>query len=105
VVDGSLIRRRLLARQLYGIRRPAGWLIPAFQLVGEGVIPGLDRVVPRLPPGMHPLAVVRWFTTPQPDLTRMDDPDEAALSPADWLRTGGDPAAVAELAENAGGLV
>src|SRR4051794_27132851 len=30
-VDGSLIRRRLLARQLYGIRRPAGWLLPAFQ--------------------------------------------------------------------------
>src|SRR5688572_11643270 len=27
-VDGSRVRQRLAARQLYGIRRPSGWLLP-----------------------------------------------------------------------------
>jgi len=27
-VDGSRVRQRLAARQLYGIRRPTGWPIP-----------------------------------------------------------------------------
>ncbi|HEV8634480.1 MAG TPA: hypothetical protein VG370_09630 [Chloroflexota bacterium] len=103
-VDGSLIRRRLLARQLYGIRRPAGWLVPAFQFDGGGVVPGLDRVLPHLSPAMHPLAIVRWFTTPHPELVRPDDPEETALAPIDWLRIGGDPTEVAELAESAAGF-
>jgi hypothetical protein len=102
-VDGSLIRRRLLARQLYGIRRPGGWLLPAFQFDAGRLIPGLDRVLPHLSPAMHPLAVVGWFATPHPELVRPDDPEETALAPIDWLRIGGDPVAVAELAESAVG--
>lgn len=102
-VDGSLIRRRLLARQLYGIRRPGGWLVPAFQFDAGRLVPGLDRVLPHLAPTMHPLAVVGWFTTPHPELVRPVDPAESALAPIDWLRTGGGPAVVAELAESAVG--
>jgi hypothetical protein len=98
-VDGSLIRRRLLAGQLYGVRQPAGWRVPLFQFAGRQVVPGLGRVLPRLPAALHPLAVVRWFTSPHPELIRPDDPDATPASPLDWLRTGGDPAVVAELAE------
>jgi hypothetical protein len=43
---------------------------------------------------MHPLAVARWFATPDPDLSV----DDVALSPRDWLLAGGDPEAVAKIA-------
>jgi hypothetical protein len=93
-VDGSRIRQRLLARSIYGIRLPSGWRVPAFQFEANRLLPGLDIVMPRLPKDLHPLEVLGWFTTPNPDLVVND----ASVSPRDWLRLGRDPKAVAELA-------
>jgi hypothetical protein len=43
---------------------------------------------------MHPLAVAHWFTSPDPELTL----DGVALSPRDWLLSGGDPEVVGAIA-------
>jgi hypothetical protein len=102
-VDGSRVRQRLIARQMYGIRRPTGWLLPLFQFEGDGLVPGIERVLPRLSGQMHPLAVVGWLSRPHPDLHRPDDPSETPISPLEWLRSGGGPDAVAERAEDAAG--
>lgn len=102
-VDGSRVRQRLLARELYGIRERRGWLIPIFQFQGNLLVPGLDRVLPRLDPGLHPLAAVSWFTRPHPDLYLPEDARETPVSPREWLLAGGDPLIVASLAEDAGG--
>jgi hypothetical protein len=97
-VDGSRVRQRLAARTLFGVKRGDGWRIPAFQLDGDRLLPGLDAVVPRIDPAIHPLGVFRWFTTPDPDLEIAN----TSISPRDWLRMGNDPAPVAALAEALG---
>lgn len=96
-IDDSRVRQRLAERTLYGIKAGNSWRIPRFQFDGGRVLPGIERVVPRLDPELHPVAVYRWFTTPDPDLV-VDDEEERALSPRDWLRTGRDASVVAELA-------
>jgi hypothetical protein len=102
-VDGSRIRQRLLARQLFGIRRRSGWLLPRFQFTDRGLVPGIERVLPHLPAGLHPLVVAAWFATPHPDLTLPGDTTEAAAPPREWLLAGGDPESAANLAEDAAG--
>ena len=64
------------------------------KLESNGVIPGVKGVVWKLSPTFHPVAVSRWFTTPNADLTL----DDEAVSPIAWLASGGPPAGVAALA-------
>lgn len=99
-IDGSRVRHRLAARTLYGVRSSEGWRLPRFQFDAARKVPGIERVVPRLEPGLHPLTVAGWFTTPDPDLVL----ERVALSPRDWLRAGGDVAVVASLAEAVGSI-
>lgn len=98
-VDPSRIRQRLTAvpPTLYGIRLDSGWAIPAFQFADEALLPGLAEVVSRLDEELHPVAVLRWFTTPHSDLSRPGFED-LPLSPRDALRSGFPPAEVAEIA-------
>jgi hypothetical protein len=93
-VDPSRIRQRLLNRTLYGIKVRGEWRLPVFQFDTHQPLPGLERVIPRLDPGLYPVGVVSWFALPDPDLESGDE----ALSPRDWLRVGGDPTIVAEIA-------
>lgn len=92
-VDRSRVRQRIYARSLYAFKHRGVWLVPAFQLRRRKLVPGLDAVVSALSPSLHPVAVSRWFTTPNPDLV-VGSP----VSPIDWLAAGGAPAAVASLA-------
>ena len=101
-IDGSRVRHRLADRTLYGIKDRGAWRLPAFQFDGRGVVPGLARVLPRLPSDLHPLAVLGWLKRPNPDLSL--DADETPLSPLDWLRTSHDPERVARLAPGVGQL-
>jgi len=101
-IDPSRVRHRLAARKLYGIRLPSGWRLPAFQFEGDKLVPNIDRVLPRLDPGLHPLGVINWFTLPNVDL--FFDEDETPVSPLEWLRGGGDPRTLAELAKDIGGI-
>jgi hypothetical protein len=95
-VHSSRVRHRLAARTLYGVRHAGGWRLPRFQFDGSRPVPGIERVFPQLEPGLHPLAVARWFTGSDPDL----ELDGVALSPRDWLLAGGAPDAVAALADD-----
>ncbi|HEX5416305.1 MAG TPA: hypothetical protein VFZ25_11610 [Chloroflexota bacterium] len=99
-IDASRIRHRLAERTLYGIREKSGWRLPAFQFTTNGLIPGIERVIPALPPSLHPLAVLGWFTRPNSDLH--DDADQTPISPLDWLQTGRNPEPVAQLARGIG---
>ncbi len=109
-VAASRIRQRLTSRPptLYGVRlqggaqggdRRSGWRIPEFQFEEDELLPGMAEVVVALDPELHPIAVYRWFTTPNTDLVAEED-DGRELSPRDWLRLGLPPSAVAELASS-----
>ncbi len=93
-VDASRVRQRIYARSLYAFKHRGGWLIPSFQIEVNGLVPGVETVVPKLSPALHPVAVSRWFTTLNADLVL----DDEAVSPIAWLSSGGQPAVVAALA-------
>ena len=93
-VDPSRVRQRIYARSLYAFKHRGGWLIPSFQLQSNRVIPGVEAVVSKLSPTVHPVAVSRWFTTPNSDLILNDK----AVSPIAWLSSGGPPDGVAAMA-------
>jgi hypothetical protein len=98
-VDPSRIRQRLAAepRTLYGVKEGRSWRLPKFQFAGMKLVPGIDQVFAALPRDLHVVAVQRWFTTPHSDL-HADPKEEQSIAPLDWLRTGGAPEVVAELA-------
>ncbi len=96
-VNDSRIRQRLAQRALYGIKVGDEWRLPAFQFARKGLVPGIDRVLPRMPENLSPVAVHRWFQTPNPDLETKEGKAEA-LTPLQWLACGNDPDVVAELA-------
>lgn len=100
-VDPSRIRQRLTADPptLYGIRIGTGWYIPEFQFDGDESIRGMGEIVSQIDPELHPVAVFRWFTSPNRDLST-DDPSGGNLSPRDWLRLGFPVQPVVELASN-----
>jgi hypothetical protein len=93
-IDASRVRHRLAKRQLLGIRRPRGWLLPAYQFGADGrLLPGVERVTASLATA-HPVVVARFFATPQPELVV----ERRVLTPRAWLEGGGDPARVVALA-------
>lgn len=93
-VDASRVRQRIYARSLYAFKHRGGWLVPSFQLEANMLVPGVEAVVSKLSPTLHPVAVSRWFTTPNADLVLGDE----AVSPIAWLSAGGQPEVVAALA-------
>lgn len=93
-VNDSRVRQRLGERRLYGIKRGDGWRLPAFQFTPDGLVPGIDRVLVQLDPGLSPVAVYRWLVIPNPDLAA----EGREHSPLQWLLSGRDPEAPAELA-------
>lgn len=97
-VNDSRVRQRLAKRSLYGIKAGDEWRLPAFQFARTGLVPGIDRVLPRLPSRLSPIAVYRWLHTPNPDLDDGSEEQGRTLTPLQWLQTGGDPEVVAELA-------
>ncbi len=97
-IDPSRVRHRLAAHSLYGLKSADGWRLPRFQFDGDQTLPGLERVLPRLERTLHPVSVVRWMLSPDPDL----ELDGRPASPRDWLLSGGDPVPVAELASALG---
>lgn len=97
-VNTSRIRQRVVGRPrtLFGFKLGTEWRIPKFQFEKRRVVSGIGQVVAKLPSDLHPVAVYRWFATPNPDLTC--DDAETPVSPLDWLKMGNPPAVVADLA-------
>lgn len=92
-VTSGRIRQRISARTLYALRSQGEWRLPAWQFDGDGVVPGLEDVLPALPE-LHPLSVLGFLSRHDPDL----EIDGETVSPLTWLASGGDPRPVAELA-------
>ena len=67
-------------------------LLPAWQVVDGRLLPGLEAVATAAV-GLHPLTLAGFMTRPDEDLVV----DGQAVSPIDWLLTGGDPDVVAQL--------
>jgi hypothetical protein len=97
-VEDSRIRQRLGARTLYGIKLQAVWRLPLFQFTEHGTVPGIEAVLPHLDAALHPLSVLGWFTTPNPDLVYGEE--EEPVSPLSWLLAGRPSEPVAELASS-----
>ena len=103
-VNESRVRQRRLARTLWAISDNSAWVFPALQFEPDprtGMpakqIRGLDRVFPVLPADLHPVAVAGFLRTAHPDLTLRG----RALSPLEWLRSGGDVEPVLRLVDAA----
>ena len=92
VTEGR-VRHKIGRGDLYAL--PSGRRrLPRWQFTEGGTLPGLAQVVRALPVGEHPLGVLAFMTTPQPEL----DLGGRRVTPEQWLRAGGDPAPVTELA-------
>ena len=97
-VNDSRIRQRLAERALYGLKVDDEWRLPIFQFEEKGgLVPSIDRVLPRLDESLSAIAVFHWLTTPNPDLASAET-QGAPVSPIAWLKLGLDPQEVAELA-------
>ena len=95
-VGRSRVSQRVSAGELYWLTGPDGVrYFPSWQFRKGSVLPGLQAVLRTLDPGLHPLSVSRWFTTPHDHLLV----DDVPVSPSEWLATGGDPRTLAALAE------
>ncbi len=98
-VTSGRVRQLLGSSRLFGFKTGADWRIPSFQLLKRGgLVPGIDKVVMRLPKNVGLLPFYNWLTTPNPDL-RTRDAEEGAVSPLDWLRMGESPDEVAALVD------
>lgn len=94
-VDPSRIRHMSADGALYAMRTGRQNRYPSWQFGDDGrPLPGLRAVLQALPPGLHPLEVRGFMTTPQPDYAVRG----RELTPIQWLAAGGDPAVVADLA-------
>jgi hypothetical protein len=51
---------------------------------------GIGEVLRRVDRSVHPVALLNWFTLPDPDL-HLDEGEERAVSPREWLLSGGSP--------------
>lgn len=93
-VDRSRISQRLAERSLYAVPRGDDRCYPLWQFDGSSVLRGLKPVLTVLDPGLHPLTVDHWFNAPNLELLAANQP----VSPIQWLKTGGQAAAVVPLA-------
>ena len=90
----SWVRHLIAAGRLLAMRSGRRTLLPAWQFGEDGrPLHGLDVALRAARPGQHPLAWQAFMATPQPDLELGGQP----MTPRQWLASGGDPAAVADL--------
>lgn len=94
----SRVRQRLKDGTLYGVKARRENRLPAFQFEGGGEVPGVGGVLRHVDRSVHPVALLNWFTLPSPDL-HLDEEEEGAVSPREWLLSGGDPGVLVPLAE------
>jgi hypothetical protein len=87
-VSDSRLRQRIGEGTLVAIRQPhgRGWLIPDFQVTGDGELPYLARVLSARQRSVGADTLARVFELPNEELD--------GRSPRDWLASGGEPAPV-----------
>lgn len=97
-VSEGRVRQRLKEGTLYGLKAGRENRLPAFQFEGGREVRGIGEVLRSLDRSVHPVALLGWFTLPNPDLY-LDVEEERAVSPREWLLSGGDPGVLVPLAE------
>jgi len=98
-VSKSRLRQRVIEGSLFAIAEGGHRVYPTFQFTPAGVIRGLPDVLDALGKNRHPLAVYRFFCTPTFDLEIPGD--DEAVSPREYLESGGAIADVVLLAKDA----
>lgn len=100
-VTRARVRQRALERSLLAIREDDEWRFPRAQFGGptstdghDAPIRGLPTVSMALPLDLHPVEAWRFLVEPNSDLELAD----RAVSPIEWLRSGGSPDPVAAIA-------
>jgi hypothetical protein len=96
-LSSGRIRQLLLAGQVYGFKQDGDWRIPAFQFQGNKLVPGIGKVMAKVPRSLSLVALYNWLTTSNPDLRSEAEGDEG-FTPLEWLRSGCSPEAAALLA-------
>jgi len=94
----SRVRQRLKEKTLYGVKAGRENRLPAFQFEGGKEVPGIGEVLRHVDRSLHPVALLSWFTLPSPDLY-LDEEEERAVSPREWLLSGGAPGVLVPLAK------
>ena len=94
----SRVRQRLKDKTLYGVKAGRENRLPAFQFEGGKEVPGIGEVLRQVDRSLHPVALSNWFTLPNPDLY-LDEGEERAVSPREWLLSGGAPGVLVPLAQ------
>jgi hypothetical protein len=93
-VSAGRVRQLITAKSVISIPNDdGGHLLPAWQFVGNRVVPALDRLADVVV-AVHPLTFAGFMTRPDVDLVVDGEP----VSPVQWLISGGDPAVVRDLA-------
>lgn len=92
-VHPTRVSQRVTDRSLYSfIDTNDQRCYPEWQFVNGKIVAGLKAVLSEMDPDLHPLTVDRWFNRPDVDLVVND----IAVSPIEWMRSGGAPAKVAD---------
>ena len=94
----SRVRQRLKEKTLYSVKAGRENRLPAFQFEGGKEVPGVGEVLRHMDRSVHPVALSNWFTLPNPDLY-LDEGEDRAVSPREWLLSGGSPGVLVPLAE------
>jgi hypothetical protein len=93
-VSASRVRHRVNERSLYAFKTGNQLRLPLWQFHKDELVPGLSKVLEAIDPGLHPLEVAGFMTSPDDDLVIAEEP----ATPRAWLIGGGDPLVVAHLA-------
>lgn len=78
-VTPARVRRMIRDRTLYAMRIDGRVHIPAYQVVGNALVPNIGRVN-AVVADLDPVSVQRWITATDPDLYD--------TSPLNWLKSG-----------------
>lgn len=97
VTEGR-VRQHTANRSLLAWKANGKAYYPRFQFTANGrIVPGWSSVAPHFPRDVHPVAVEAFLHRVSEEL----EVGERNVSPLEWLSTGGDPDAVANLVANA----
>lgn len=84
-VHSVRVRQLIGDGTLYAVQIDGRWRIPEFQFGRKKLVPNIGEVNAVIDRGLDPVSVLRWYTTPNPEL---EAADSEVLSPLAWLERG-----------------